>query len=123
MRRCKFWMNGAIAFAACCTMALTADSAFAQRYGRQSAANRLQRPTVSPYMNLFRRGGTGLPNYQTLVRPELQQLQTNGLQQAEISQLRSALVAEQQQTRARTLPQTGHESRFRYYSHFYSRKK
>jgi hypothetical protein len=91
--------------------------------GRQSAASRLQRPTVSPYLNLFRRGSNGMPNYQTLVRPELQQLKTNSFQQSEISNLRSQIVSEQQQRQTQAIPQTGHESRFREYSHFYPRKQ
>jgi hypothetical protein len=48
-------------------------------------------PAVSPYLNLHRteRGGTGLPNYITLVRPQLDQIQANRLQAAEMQRLRS----------------------------------
>ena len=40
-------------------------------------------PTVSPYLNLINNRGTGLPAYQTLVQPLLQQQQ----QQQQINQL------------------------------------
>lgn len=117
----------ALQFAAFCVasalLAVAPCELLAQRSSRQSAAARIERPTVSPYLNLFRPGSAGLPNYQTLVRPELQQLRTNSVQQSEISQLRSQVNADQQQAQRRGIPQTGHESRFRYYSHFYSRKQ
>jgi hypothetical protein len=50
------------------------------------------KPTVSPYLNLFQnnRDGRGfnsaVPNYYSLVRPQLQQLQTNQNQQRTIQQ-------------------------------------
>jgi hypothetical protein len=40
------------------------------------------RPTVSPYLNLLRRDAGPIPNYFSLVRPQLQQLETNQRQQA-----------------------------------------
>jgi hypothetical protein len=48
-------------------------------------------PAVSPYLNLYRteRGGNGLPNYLTLVRPQLDQIQANRQQAAEMQRLRS----------------------------------
>jgi len=115
--KCSFILavvGGAVTFPKTCC---------AQRYSRQSAASRIERPSVSPYMNLFRRGSNGLPNYQTLVRPELQQLQTNALQQAEIRDLRAQQASDDTRAQTRNLPQTGHESRFRFYSHYYSRKR
>lgn len=117
------WWKASVWCIACAAVLCSGGLAFAQNYGRQSAASRIQRPTVSPYLNLFRQGSNGLPNYQTLVRPELQQLRTNSYQQSEITQLRSQVASEQQQAQTRGIPQTGHESRFRYYSHFYSRKQ
>jgi hypothetical protein len=47
-------------------------------------------PTVSPYLNLDRDDDDQqvVPNYFTLVRPQLEQIQTNRLQQHEILQLR-----------------------------------
>lgn len=35
---------------------------------------RPQRPTVSPYLNLLRNDDAGVPNYYSLVRPQLDQL-------------------------------------------------
>jgi hypothetical protein len=47
-------------------------------------------PTVSPYLNLDRDDDEQqiVPNYFTFVRPQLEQIQTNRLQQHEILQLR-----------------------------------
>lgn len=48
------------------------------------------RPTVSPYLNLLRpQGITGTPNYQTLVRPQVQQYNTNARQGAALNNLQS----------------------------------
>lgn len=111
---------------ACALMALGAESTQAQvnRYSRGSAARaRIQRPTVSPYLNLYRNDLRGVATYQTLVRPQLQQQAINEVQQSEISQLRSQLSTERSERMLSTLPQTGHPSYFRQYSHYYSRKK
>jgi hypothetical protein len=118
----NFAWHAMIAAAAVGVSLLVSGTASAQGYGRASAANRLQRPTVSPYLNLYRQGG-GFNNYYTLVRPALQQERINGVQQTEIGQLRSQLATEQQEITQRGLPQTGHRSEFRYYSHFYSKKR
>jgi hypothetical protein len=47
-------------------------------------------PTVSPYLNLDRDDDEQqiVPNYFTFVRPQLEQMQTNRLQQHELQQLR-----------------------------------
>lgn len=115
--------NGLLAVLSAVALLAAAGEAAAQGYGRSSAAGRIQRPTVSPYMNLFRQGNNGLPNYQTLVRPELQQQRVNTYQQGEIGQLRSQIASEQRANQVAPLPATGHESHFRFYSHFYSKKR
>jgi hypothetical protein len=50
-------------------------------------SNVQQQQTVSPYLNLLNRQGTGLPNYQTLVRPQLQTDQNFARQQSQIQRL------------------------------------
>jgi hypothetical protein len=49
-----------------------------------------QEPTVSPYMNLYRDEGDdeGAPNYFAFVRPQMDQIEANRLQQREIQKLR-----------------------------------
>jgi hypothetical protein len=85
-------------------------------------------PTVSPYLNLFREDleGGGDFNYNTLVRPQLQQQQFN--QQVQ----RQGLAVERQlqafaaqgdfnpQGSTSQLP-TGHQTVFRYYGRYYPR--
>lgn len=83
------------------------------------------RPTVSPYLNLLRpQGGVGVPNYQSLVRPELQQRRTNDIQGRQINQLQNkvnqsyggggAANGAPQEIRA-----TGHVTRFMNHSSYY----
>ena len=66
--------------------------------GAQYQQRRYQprRPTVSPYLNLFRINNDVIPNYQSLVRPEQEalrfrqeQLRLDQQQQRELSQLQS----------------------------------
>ena len=86
-----------------------------------------QTPTVSPYLNLFqnRNGGgqfnSALPNYYSLVRPQLQQQQTNQIQQQiiqqqgqTIGQLQGNVQTLQQKAKAgQPLVLTGHSSWFK----------
>lgn len=45
-------------------------------------------PTISPYLGLdIRESGVGLPNYYAFVRPQLDQQQQNGVQQAQYQRL------------------------------------
>lgn len=48
-----------------------------QKQPRQSSRYTPSKPTVSPYMNLFRNDSDNVPNYQTLVRPQIQQQALN----------------------------------------------
>lgn len=83
-------------------------------------------PTVSPYMNLFNDSITGDNdfNYQTIVRPQLQQQQFNQQVQRQASQLNqrmSALSARNDYNisgNQEVMP-TGHSATFRYHSRFY----
>ena len=83
------------------------------------------RPTVSPYLNLLRfdQRDSGIPNYQTLVRPMLEQRERNRAAQKDISRLQSQVgslrsdFVRSQQNQAGF--RTGHPTRFMTYSHFY----
>lgn len=92
--------------------------------GRSAYSGHLRRPTVSPYLNLFRRDGGGLPNYYTLVRPQINQQQIN-TEEALRYQALNNQVAEESRRREREseLPATGHPVRYRYFSHFYNRDR
>ena len=83
-------------------------------------------PTISPYLNLFREDLDGISdlNYQTLVRPQLQQQEINQnlqRQQQEISGRVQQLVAQpafNPQGSQSQFP-TGHQTLFRNHSHYY----
>ena len=49
------------------------------------------RPTVSPYLNLTSRNSTGMSNYHTLVRPQLDQEQVNMQRQAQATRQQQEL--------------------------------
>jgi hypothetical protein len=88
------------------------------------------RPTVSPYLNLFQNNRNGgpvsraLPNYYSLVRPQLQQNRINNNQQQLIQQQNT--VIDQLQQNVQVLQQqpgnvvTGHNSWFLNTSRYYA---
>lgn len=114
----------------------TASQAQVQRY-------QPNRPTVSPYLNLFQNNRNGrfnsaVPNYFSLVRPQLQQLQTNQAQQQLLQQQNQMIgqlqgnvqQLQRQQQAGQPVVLTGHsswfgndgqQSRFMNTSRFYSR--
>src|SRR4029079_6348897 len=61
-------------------VSLLADQAFAQAYTPS-------RPAVSPYLNLLNTNRFGISNYQTLVRPLIEQREAAQQNQANIQQL------------------------------------
>jgi hypothetical protein len=78
------------------SQAATSEAQYQRRY-------QPSRPTVSPYLNLFRPNNNVIPNYQSLVRPEQealrfrqQQLQYDRRQTQQLSQLQSNLKTMQQ---------------------------
>jgi hypothetical protein len=89
-------------------------------------SNTSSRPAVSPYLNLFRDDldGSGDFNYQTLVRPQLQQQQLNEQFQSQAQAIAqrvqqiSARPAYNQQGAQNVLP-TGHQTVFGYHGRFY----
>ena len=103
------------------------DSVFAQRGGIYSGGVNPYnpRPTVSPYLNLLQGGGgaLNLPQYQTLVRPFLEQQSVNDrntfnnqLMRRDVNSLQGQ-VSRQSAAGARA---TGHPTRYMNYSHYYS---
>jgi hypothetical protein len=81
------------------------------------------KPTVSPYLNLLQNNngnGLNLPQYQTLVRPFLDQQAFNNQSSADAQRLNRQVNALQSQTsNAAPGRATGHGTRFMNYSHYY----
>jgi hypothetical protein len=112
-------------FASFIVLACAAASSAQQRYQPST-------PTVSPYLNLFQNNrGNGplnraLPNYYSLVRPQLDQnqfnraqLQVQQQQNQSIQQLQAGVGFLAQQQTGQAI--TGHNSWFRNTSQYYSR--
>ena len=83
-------------------------------------------PTVSPYLNLFREDldGNSDLNYQTLVRPMIQQQELNQQLQRQNYAINQRLqqIAAQGDYNAQgseSQPPTGHQTVFGYYGHYY----
>jgi hypothetical protein len=98
-------------------------SAFAQYTGGlyTGRSDNPNGPTVSPYLNLLQNNNqlNGIPNYQSLVRPLLDQ-------QSAIQRQGNSLQRLQQQVNTQGASggtgqrATGHHTSFMYYSHFYT---
>jgi flagellar basal body-associated protein FliL len=96
---------------------------------QQPFSNIQQSPTVSPYLNLLNRNNTGLPNYQTLVRPAIDQQEQNVQQQQQIQKLQhqqKSLISNSERGLAQRgisneIRGTGHVTVFMDYSHYYAR--
>lgn len=89
-------------------------------------AHASHRPTVSPYLNLLREdlSDPSIPNYQTLVQPQLKQIEFQQAQQRQNDIVYRQL--QQVQARAGFNPQgsqvmlpTGHATTFQYYGSYY----
>jgi hypothetical protein len=104
-----------------CVLAIQSSVASAQ-YPQQPRYTPA-RPTVSPYLNLLRRDAGPVPNYYSLVRPQLQQqainqqVSTNLLQQEQnIGQLQDATL----RLKASSMRATGTGGGFMNFSHYYN---
>lgn len=89
---------------------------------RYSTPRGLQRPTVSPYLNLVRPDVFGPLNYQLLVRPQIEQRYSNLRQERSLEMLGYELQAGEadlRRGRSSRVRETGHVSDFMNYSHFY----
>jgi hypothetical protein len=83
-------------------------------------------PTTSPYLNLFREdfGGNSDLNYNTLVRPQLQQQQFNQQvqrQSLDMSRRMQAMAAQSDYNPQGSKDQypTGHQTVFKYFGHYH----
>jgi hypothetical protein len=115
-----------LAFAACLAGVFQTE-AFAQRGGiYQDGVNQFNpRPTVSPYLNLLQGGGgaINLPQYQTLVRPFLDQQavnQNNAFNSQLLSRQVNSLQTQVNRNQFSPGRATGHPTRYMNYSHYYS---
>lgn len=104
--------------------ALSAGNA---RTNTNPAANLLNqalynRPTVSPYLNLTRPGGNITPNYQSLVRPQMDQLRVNRAQRASTANLQRELSNDRHQAvvPGQSIRGTGHVTNFMSYSQYFN---
>jgi hypothetical protein len=90
------------------------------RVARRAAAAQ-RTPSFSPYLNLLRNDFNPALNYYTLVRPQVNQDQTNRVRQAELDELQDEVTP---QTVRRGAPQpvrsTGHASRYMDYQRFFN---
>jgi hypothetical protein len=82
-----------------------------------------QRPTVSPYLNLYREeDDESAPNYFAFVRPALQQQDANRRQQSEIQRLQRQLQRAANYTPASpAATASGSSARYLDTAHYYSR--
>lgn len=87
------------------------------RYNRFNPV--LDRPVVSPYLNLMRRDASPAANYFTLVRPQIQAQAALGNQANRIQNLQQELNSVQNQQVPTGVRATGHATHFGNYSHFY----
>lgn len=125
MRR-EIFVLAVVFGALCCT-----DRAFGQampRIGGNNSRSFVQkyitsRPTVSPYLNLVRDQSQsfGAPNYQTLVRPALEQRELARAQERQVANLQQQIGTMQGDIRRAQsgVISTGHPTRFMTYLHFY----
>ncbi len=83
-----------------------------------------RRPTVSPYLNLVRDQDSrfGMPNYQTLVRPQLRQQAAARRHETSITRMQrqvNTIGRNVQRIQQRGSYPTGHPTRFMTYLHYY----
>ncbi len=101
-----------VALAAVAFSLATSSSALAQSFYRGSSDNP-NGPTVSPYLNLLQSDSFGVTNYQSLVRPLVNQGNAIRRQGGALQQLERATYS------AGPRLGTGHSSYFMNYSHFF----
>lgn len=83
--------------------------------GQQARRYQPSRPTVSPYLNLFRNNTGPLPNYYSLVRPQINQLAFNQQQLIQQTQQNASLGLLQNELRQQGTTPTGKHSGFMTY--------
>lgn len=115
------------AIVAACVLVFECSSAQAQYGGgiyRGGVNPYNPRPTVSPYLNLLQ-NNQNLPQYQTLVRPFLEQQSINDINQRDSQMMRRQINTLQGRSAgagagASPMRSTGHPTRFMNYSHYYN---
>jgi len=85
---------------------------------RQAAQGLNSRPTVSPYLNLVNNNDPNLTNYQSLVRPQVNQQRVNSQQASQINRL-EAKPPSSGNAGSESLRSTGHQATWNNYSHYY----
>jgi hypothetical protein len=85
---------------------------------RNTSANLTRRPSVSPYLNLINNNDPNLTNYQSLVRPQINQQRVNSQQSAQINRL-EAKPPTSGNAGSESLRSTGHQATWKNYSHYY----
>jgi ABC-type oligopeptide transport system substrate-binding subunit len=104
-------------------LALTASAAAAQGQ-RWQGRYTPRRPTVTPYLNLFRGGASIGENYYRLVQPEFEWRDRTAYQQQEINRLQGDLQQAETQLLEQTgVRPTGHASYFLDYGGYYPSRR
>lgn len=83
-----------------------------------------RRPTVSPYLNLVRDDVDAAANYQTLVRPQIEQMEFNRQQEVQLQRLDRQFQQFRQESAypiggSQDIRPTGHVTQFMNRSHYY----
>ena len=127
MNRKLICVTGMLIWAAecCCSSDAVAQQLLMPRVGGYSSVleDPLPHPVVSPYLLMTDLGLSGQLNYQTLVQPLMQQQQTTNHQNASINSLQQQVQNPQAPIKKRpgqAVRDTGHETRYFNYSHYYS---
>ncbi len=76
-------------------------------------------PTVSPYLNLLNSNQFGATNYQSLVRPLVQQGNAINRQGSELNRLQQQVTSQRAGGGGYNSSATGHVTFFMNYSHYY----
>ena len=108
---------------ATCLLICGLQAASAQQPRRSYTPYRPSTPTISPYLDLFRRNTGDLPNYHTFVRPKLQTRAAFQQQAGQFRSLQRQLGGLQRQFSSLENPHvspTGIGGGFMNFSHFYS---
>ncbi len=110
-------------FSAIAVSAFVATSAFVTTHGQDVPRYTPQRPTVSPYLNLLRNDNGALPNYHSLVRPQLNQLSYDR-QMSRVARSQSLQIQSLSEVAGETTAgPTGTGSVFNNRSHYFPRKQ
>jgi hypothetical protein len=143
MRTRRIWPILAVLFIGLLSWSALSETASAQNPWSQYPRNRREyvpggnRPALSPYFNLFRNDGSFNFNYQTLVRPQFQQMGVNSAQRrynqqqtTDVGALQGQVGALQGEMRSvvsalqrANIRPTGNAGSFMNLSHYYSGRR